>query len=613
MSGLRANQAALAIVSSNIANAQTPGYVAQTSNQAELASGGAGSGVQVTGVSRQLDEFIQTQLRTETSGGAYADQIANVLSQLQTIYGRPGDPGTLENAFSNFTKAVQALSSSPASASAQVAALNAAQSLAQSLNSTTMSIQALRANSEQSISTSVGTANVALSNIATINARLQGLSPNDPTAATLAGQRDSAINHLSGLLDIRVVTDNTNQTAIYTNSGVPLVSGSQASQLAFNEQGALNANSQWNADPIKSSVGALSVKLPNGGSIDLVATSSIFSGRIAADLKLRDQTLVQAQTQIDQFAATLASAMSNITTAGSAANAGAQSGFDVDLANVRPGNTINLTYTDTATNTQRQVTIVRVDDPAALPLSNAGAAPNTQTIGIDFSGGAAAVAAQLSAALGGAGLSFSNSAGSTLRVLNTAAATTTVNATSTTTTSTTLSGNGMQLPVFTDGAGGPYTGAITAGGSQLTGFAGRIKVNAVLLADPSKLSAYSATTAAGDNARSDYLYAQLTMGTYSYSAKTGLGSSASPFKSTLTGYMQQFLSLQNNAATSAAQLKQGQDVVVSTLQSKFNATSGVSIDTELSNLIALQQTYAANAKVLSIVQSMMTTLSQSFN
>ena len=57
-----------------------------------------------------------------------------------------------------------------------------------------------------------------------------------------------------------------------------------------------------------------------------------------------------------------------------------QSGYSVDLSAVLPGNSINLTYTDTATSTQHQVTIIRVDDPAALPLSNAGAAPNTQTI-----------------------------------------------------------------------------------------------------------------------------------------------------------------------------------------------------------------------------------------
>ncbi|MGC2811497.1 MAG: flagellar basal body protein, partial [Bradyrhizobium sp.] len=76
MSGLRANQAALSIVSSNIANAQTPGYVTQNVNQIELASGGAGSSVQVTGVNRQLDLYVQSQLRTETSGGTYADQMS---------------------------------------------------------------------------------------------------------------------------------------------------------------------------------------------------------------------------------------------------------------------------------------------------------------------------------------------------------------------------------------------------------------------------------------------------------------------------------------------------------------------------------------------------------
>ena len=73
MSGLRANQAALSITSSNVANASTPGYINQSVNQVEQATGGYGSSVQVTGVNRDLDTYIQSQLRTETSGGAYAD------------------------------------------------------------------------------------------------------------------------------------------------------------------------------------------------------------------------------------------------------------------------------------------------------------------------------------------------------------------------------------------------------------------------------------------------------------------------------------------------------------------------------------------------------------
>ena len=65
-----------------------------------------------------------------------------------------------------------------------------------------------------------------------------------------------------------------------------------------------------------------------------------------------------------------------------------------------------------------------------------------------------------------------------------------------------------------------------------------------------------------------------------------------------------------NASVTATQLQQGQSVVVSTLQQKFNATSAVSIDTEMANLIALQNSYAANAHIMSVVQSMMTSLLQ---
>src|ERR1700722_17859684 len=122
MSGLRANQAALSITSGNIANAQTPGYVVQNANQIEVSSGGPGSTVQVTGVNRELDVFVQNQLRTETSGGGYADQTSNILGQLQSVYGTPGGTGTLETSFNNFTSAVQALSTSSGSQSTQVTA-----------------------------------------------------------------------------------------------------------------------------------------------------------------------------------------------------------------------------------------------------------------------------------------------------------------------------------------------------------------------------------------------------------------------------------------------------------------------------------------------------------
>jgi flagellar hook-associated protein 1 len=610
VSGLRANQAALSITSANVANASTPGYIAESSNQIEVPSGGPGSSVQVTGVTRELDTFIQGQLRTEIGGGGFADQTANILGQLQSLYGTPGGTGTLETAFNNFTSAVQAISTSSTGLSAQTTALAAAQALAQQLNTTSQGIQTLRTNAEQDIGTSVSQANTDLNQIAAINTKLQGLSPTDPSAATLEDQRDNAINDLAKLVDVKVVNTGNNQVSLFTNTGIQLVGAGLASQFNFTSPGTLTPTSLYNTDPTKSGVGTLSISLPNGSSIDVVANNVISSGQIAADLKLRDQTLVQAQTQVDQFAATLASSLSDQTTAGTAVTSGTQSGFDLNVADLQPGNTINLTYTDNTTGTQQQVQIVRVDDPTALPLSSPpGVSP--RVIGVNFSGGLASVVSQLNAALGPNHLQFSTPSGNTLRVTNDATSGATVTAASVTSTVSSLTSGSPQLPLFTD-AGSLYTGAITGSGSQLTGLAGRITVNQALLNNPANLTVLSNSppTPAGDTTRSDFIFSQLTSGSFTYSPQTGLGSRTAPFNGTIGGYLQQFLSLQANTASSATQLQQGQDVVVSTLQQKFDSTSKVNIDTEMSNLIALQNSYAANAHVMSVIQSMMTTLEQ---
>lgn len=609
MSGLRANQAALSIVSSNVANSQTPGYVAQTPNQIEVTTGDFGSTVMTTGVSRDLDAYVLGQLRTETGGSGYADQMANILKQLQNVYGNPGGSGTLETALNDFTSALQALSTSAGAQSAQTVALGAAKSLAQQLNVTTKGIQSLRSNVEQDLGTSARQANAAMQQIADINTKLQGLSSSDPSAATLMDQRDQAINTLSKYVDVRVVTDGSNQANIFTSTGIQLVGAGLASQFTFSSVGALTANSLYNIDPAKSGVGALNIKLPNGSSVDVVANSVVSSGQIAADLKLRDQTLVQAQSQIDQLAATMASALSDQTTAGTAVS-GPPAGFNVDLAGAAAGNTVNITYTDTTTNAQRQITLVNVTDPAALPLQNATNA-NPVQVGVNFSGGMGAIAAALNTALSGSHLTFTGGGATTLRVTDDGTGLVKVNSASATKTISSLTSGNPQLPLFTDG-GALYTGAITASGSQMTGLAGRIAVNAAVLADPTRLSVYntSPVTPAGDTTRSDFLYSQLATSVFSYSPQTGLGSSSQPFTGTVSSYLQQFLSIQSNSSTQATNLQQGQSVVVSTLQAKFNSTSSVNLDQEMSSLIQLQNAYAANAHLMSVVQNMMTTLLQ---
>jgi flagellar hook-associated protein 1 FlgK len=607
LSGLRATQAGLSLVGSNVANAQTPGYVRKTLVVAASAAGDAGSSVRVIAINRELDQYLQRQLRVESAGGAYADLRAEFYSRLQSIYGDPSSSSSLETVFNNFTGSVQSLVTSPDSTAARSLVLSNAQVLAQTLNGASADIQSLRAAAEGGISDAVAAANEAMQQIAKLNTQLSGKDVFTAGDAVLADQRDAYINQLSTLMDIRVVTDSQNQLSVFTNSGVQLI-GAEAATLSFNPQGTVSATTLWNADPAKSNLGSIRLVTPGGGAVDLVANNSIRSGTIAAFLDMRDNVLVQAQNQLDTLAAAMAQALSDDTTGGAVATSGAQSGFSVDTAGWQNGNRVNLTYTDTLTSTVHNVSIVRVDDPAALPLDDSVTAdPNDEVVGVDFSGGLASVVTQLNA-LFGPGLQFSNPSGATLQVLDDGGANTSdVNALSVTTTATALASGRTPIALFTD-ASAPFTGAIGAVIPQSLGLAGRIAVNPALLGDPSKLTLYSSSTSSGDPTRPNFIYQQLTSASFAFSARSGLGSAGSPFTGSVPAFLQQLLSTQGEAAANAASLAQGQDVVVNALQQRMNDASGVDVDQEMANLITLQTAYGANARVMTAIRDMIDTL-----
>lgn len=624
MAGLRANQAAMSLVSSNVANAETPGYVRKTTDQITTNSGTTGSGVRIVGVNRELDQYILAQLRTETSGAGYASLKSSYLQQMQSLYGDPGSVGSLEYSFNALTTAVQALSTSADSSSARTGVLNAARTLAQQLNSMTQGIQTMRGTAENGIKDSVNTANNLMKQIATINNQLSanplGGTSTDSNTAALLDQRDQYITQLSQLMDIRVTTNGANQVTVFTGSGVQLV-GNEAATLRFNAQGTVSANTTWNADSSKSTLGSVTLDLPNGGSVDLTAAGAIKSGTIAAYTELRDKTLVEAQSQLDQFAASISSALSDTTRAGgvypvpttppTTLPAGTPTGFTLNLTDMKPGNVIHLTYTDTATNTQHQISLMNVQDQSLLPLSNSATAdPNDKVIGIDFSQNFTSILNQLNSAFAGE-VNFSGTMGALQVVNNPNYAN--INAASVTITQSpnSLNNGAKELSLFTDN-GAAYSGAISASGSQVTGLAGRLSVNVGLINDPSKLVVYDTNTLAGDTTRSSFMLNQLTNASFTYGAQAGVGSASSPFKGNLLSFMRQFVSQQGAAADSAKQLADGQNVVLNTLDKKMADTSGVNMDDEMAHLLALQNAYSANARVMSTVNDLYKSLMQAF-
>jgi flagellar hook-associated protein 1 len=606
LSGVTATQQALSVISGNVANANTPGYVVENVNLVAVATAGQqGVSVDTTGINRSLNTLLQNQLWTETSGGSYADTVAQMYQQLQQVYGSPSSSSSFSAIYSNFTTALQALSTNPGSYSAQTQVVGSAQVLAQSLNAMTGTIQELRTQAEQGISADVQTANNAIADIAKINQQL-GAAPADSATAMLEDQRDQDVAQLSKLMNVTVVRSNNNQMSVYTGTGQQLVSGVNASTLSFDNVGTMTANALWSANPSQDQAGTITLTTTGGTKTDLIGEGAIQSGEIGAYLQMRDTVLPQAQNQLDELANQMSQALSNQTTSGTAVTSGSQSGYIVDVGSVLPGNTLQLTYTDSS-NTQHTATVVALGQGGKLP-ANASSSGNNQVIGVNFSGGMSSVVAQLNAALG-TSVQFSNPSGTLLQAVNRNAGTT-VNSLSAATTATSFTNGSAPLPMFLDGSQS-ITGALTSVGSQTTGLAGRITVNPALIASPGNLISYASNTASGDPTRPNFILNQLNNASLTFSPDTGIGSTSAPYSGTLTNYMGALVSQQSQAANAATNLQQGQDTVLSALQQRFNDQSGVNIDTEMSNLIALQNAYGANARVMTTIQQMMSTLLQS--
>ena len=333
---------------------------------------------------------------------------------------------------------------------------------------------------------------------------------------------------------------------------------------------------------------------------------------------MRDTTLPQAQRQLDDLAAGLSRAMSDRVATGTAASESGKAGFDIDLTGLSAGNAITLTVQD-ASGTQRNLILMPSyqSPPAAVPASGTD---DTHATVIPFTipkpaadRDPAAIRSAISSALG-AGYQISSVPGGeagAVRILSTGGATLRAASASVTqvTSASDTKGNATQIPLFVDGKSATlYTGSFD-NGSQLTGFAQRITVNPAIVGDSASLvSIVGAPTGSGDATRPQALYNALTSTQRVFSSASGIGGISAPTRSSVADFVQGVISSQGAAAAAAQDLNEGQSIALSTAQGRFASASGVNIDDEMSNLIALQQAYSANARVLTAARDMIDTL-----
>lgn len=606
-SGLQVSQTSLELVARNVANADTPGYTAKSLNQQNNVADGVSLGVRPLDVTRTVDRFLQSQLRVETAAMNDVDVRNQFLQRIDQLFGKPGGTNSLDTILNNFTQSMQELTASPDSFANRQAVTGDAQTLAQQLRALSGDIQASRQMAEDSIATAVDEVNESLQHLSTINKTLRGRSAGGSPPADLLDERDKFIDQIAQFLEVRVRENEDGSVALFTRGGNSLLEG-QPVTLNFDHRGDISTQSLYSTDDAERGVGTVTLEGANGFSIDLIGQGTLDSGRLGAYVELRDEILVEAQAQLDELAHGLALSLSSKQVDGTAATAGAASGFDIDTTGLQPGNAITLNYTATPPGTPQTVSIVRVDDPSQLPLPNeATPNPNDTVIGVDFSGGLASVASTLDTALGGA-VSVSAPGGNTLRFLDDGAAgASDINSLSSTVTSTSVQDDGAQLPLFVDGsaAAAPYTGSFDDGGQKL-GFASRIAVNQEVMQNNELLVRYASSpqTPLGDATRPTEMLERLTENTFAFSPASGIGQQQGPYSGTVTGFAERIISYQTGRAEQTAREKESQEVVMTALKDRFQSDTGVDVNAELSELITLQNAFAANARIIQAVDEM---------
>ena len=604
LSGMRVGQNALDTLSNNVANAGTPGY--HRRSVSVIDSVGVNSTYAREGqLTRTFNQSLQQHYTRATAESGFSSVKASFLDRVQTLFGKPGTTGSIDSAYNGFESALAAAATSPDSYANRADLVQKAQALAGTLNRMSSDIQSLRQETEARLSNSVDTINNQLQSLEKVNLRLadQGIDPG--SRATLMDQRDRLVESLSQQMDLRVSYRNDGTVSLMTRSGVGILDV-KASVFQYESAGALSASSRFSPDDAVSGVGKLTIMTPAGLEIDLVKQNVLSSGELAGLIQLRDQSLVQAQDQLDEIASSLAKAMSTNVTAGTQVTSGASNGYEVDLADVRNGNEFTFKYLQGGA--EKPVRVMRVDDTSKLPLDYVDA-NGARVIGLDFSGGTASVAAQLQSKLG-TSFSVSNPSGTTLRVMDDGVAgTTDMLSLSTRTTASGVQNGTLGFSLFVDTNNADFTDSLDGVGQKL-GFAGRISVNQAVVNDNKLLVQYTGTTPLGDQDRLNQIVSNLD-GMRFAGAQGASGTTASfRLGGTVADIISQTINFQGNAAAAAISDRDTQEMTLDALTQRLDSEYGVDVDEEMARLMELQNAFAANARVMSVVQELMDALMQ---
>jgi flagellar hook-associated protein 1 FlgK len=571
VSSLMASQVQISVASSNISNADTTGYTVKTANQVATTSGGAGTGVSITGITSSVDKLLFKSLISATSELGAANTNNDYLNRLQALYGSTTgaeDTGTsIANTLASLESAISSLAGTTSSASLQANVVSALDNLASQLRETSSGIQQLRGTADAAISSDVDQVNASLQAIASLNAQIKQAAAAGQSTGDLEDQRNVALQTVASKMNVSYFISSTGDVQVYTASGQTLVDNS-AHLLSFTAASSVTANASYSAGS-SSGLSGISV---NG--VDV--TAQITSGEIGSLLSLRDSVLPAAQSQLDQLANTLADTL----------NAASNQGTSLP-----PPTTLTGTTTVTAATALDATGTVRiaVADQSGSLVSYADLDLSTY----------ATVGDLVSAINGISGLSAS------------------INASGKVVIASSSSSNGVAINEMTSAVGSSGIGLsdylglndlVTGTGASNIAVRSDVLANSGLFA-ASTLDA-SATLTTGTKVLTvgatdvvDAIYSALT-DSRTFGASGGLGSSTGSF----ADYAATVIANVASKATLAATTYTSKSTAQSSFANALASQSGVNLDEETAKISTLQNQYTAASQLMQVINEMFSSL-----
>lgn len=355
---LNADQAALNVVSNNVANANTAGYTREVANFEEsdpVTINGEiyGTGATMTGPVSQrdlvLEQALQQQGQTESASASRLSalqQLESIFSQTTTAESSSDTSATsgIAQDMSQFFDSLSSLESSPASTSLRQQVLTSATNLAGDFQAASSQLSAQQTSLDQQTSSLVTQVNALTQSLALLNQEIQSSTPSGD-AGTLEDQRQQDIQQLSQLVGVHQVQTENNGIEITTSNGALLVSGNQSFALSTaSVSGSLHIYDSENND--------ITSSLLNGG------------GQIGGLLTVRNQDIPQVQSALDTLAYDLGNAINTQNEAGADANG--NSGVAI------------FSLPGSATGAASQIS-VSITDPSEIAAAATGAGSSDDT------------------------------------------------------------------------------------------------------------------------------------------------------------------------------------------------------------------------------------------